>query len=52
VLEYKTDEGITVKIRIARIDDAPSLQRSSLPGNTLEEVENFLKRDVHDMKAY
>lgn len=49
MLEYNTEDGIIVEIRPTRLDDAPSLQRSCLPANTLDEVKNFLKRDAEEM---
>ena len=49
MLEFTTNDGITINIRPARIEDASSLQRYCLPANTLDEVKNFLKNDIEEM---
>lgn len=48
--EFVTDDGIVVTIRLAKLEDAPSLQRNCLPSNTLDEVKNFLKNDFEEME--
>jgi len=50
MLEFTTIDGMFVKIRPAKLGDAPSLQRNCLPANTLEEVENFLKKDLEEIE--
>jgi len=50
MLEFVIDDGIMVKIRPAKLEDAPSLQRNCLSANTLDEVENFLKKDIEEME--
>lgn len=47
--KFDTNDGIAVSIRLARLDDAPALQKNCLPGNTLKEVENSLKNDMDAM---
>lgn len=49
MLKFDTRDGITVSIRPAKLEDAPTLQNNCLSGNTLEEVENFLKSDIEAM---
>jgi hypothetical protein len=48
-LRFDTNDGIAVSIRLAKLDDAPSLQKNCLPGNTPREVEDFLKNDTDAM---
>jgi ribosomal protein S18 acetylase RimI-like enzyme len=49
LLKFDTNDGIAVSIRLARLDDAPTLQKNCLPGNTIGEVEDFLRKDVEAM---
>lgn len=49
MLKFDTNDGIAVSIRLAKLDDAPTLQKNCLPGNTLREVEDFLKNDMEAM---
>lgn len=49
MLKFDTRDGITVNVRPAKLEDAPTLQKNCLSGNTLEEVEGFLKSDIEAM---
>jgi len=46
--DFITDDGLTVNIRPARIEDAPSLQRNCLPADTVDQVKGFLERDAKE----
>jgi len=50
VFEFSTDDGLVVKIREVRLDDAPSLHRNCLSANTLEQVKSYLERDIREME--
>jgi len=50
VLEFATNDGMIVKVRTAKLEDAPSLQRNCLSANTLDEVKSFLKKDAEEME--
>ena len=50
MLKFGTRDGMTVVIRPVRLEDAPTLQKNCLSGNTFEEVINSLKSDIKAMK--
>ena len=50
LLQFSTNDGLTVEIRPAKLEDAPSLQRNCFSTYTLDYVENILKKDVEGMK--
>jgi len=50
VLEFAANDGMIVKVRTAKLEDALSLQRNCLSANTVDEVKSFLKKDVEEME--
>jgi len=50
VLEFATNDGMIVKVRTAKLEDALSLQRNCLSANTVDEVKSFLKKDIEEME--
>ena len=50
ILEFKTNDGIIVKIRLAKLEDTPSLQRNCFSQRTRDCVMNLLKNDSVEME--
>ncbi len=49
MMVFAIEDGVIVKVRLARVEDAQSLQKNCLSANTFDEVRKFLENDVEDM---
>lgn len=50
MLEFTTNDGLIVKIRPLKLEDALSLQRNLFPTYTLEKFKDLLKKDIAKME--
>lgn len=50
MLEFAIRDGVKVKVRLAKLEDAPSLQRNCLSANTLKQVRSMLETDIEGTK--